>query len=58
MKKMVQSSWKWLLGRHAQTNALRDDLKDNFNEDYDFALNYKSKEFITHTHTSVAHFAV
>ena len=55
---MVQSSWKWLLGRHAQTNALRDDLKGNFNKDYDFALNYKSKEFITHTHTSVAHFAV
>ena len=37
---MVQSSLKWLLGRHAQTNALRDDLKGNCNEDYDFALNF------------------
>ena len=35
------------------------DLKTNCNlEDYDFAVRYKSKEFITHAHTSVAHFAI
>ena len=49
-KKWCSLPWSGSWGRHAQTNALRDDLKDNCNEDYDFALNYKSKEFITHTH--------
>ena len=43
-KEWCSLPWSGSWGRHAQTNALRDDLKDNCNEDYDFALN-------THTHT-------
>ena len=52
-KKWCSLPWSGSWGRHAQTNALHDDLKDNCNEDYDFAINYKSKEFITHTHAHI-----
>ena len=37
----VQSSFKWLSGRHTETNALRDELKDNCKEDYDSAAHWK-----------------
>ena len=44
--------WNGSWGRHAGTNALRDDLKDNCTWDYDFAVNYKKKKnSITHTPT-------
>ena len=42
-------------GRHADTNALSDDLKDNCNFDYDFVVNYKEKK-IHNTHTDTCAF--
>ena len=38
---MVQSSLKLLSGRRAETNALRDDLKDNCKRDYLSEANWK-----------------
>ena len=35
--------WSGSRGRHAETNALRDDLKDNCKQDYDFAASWKLK---------------
>ena len=44
--------WNGSWGRHADTNALRDDLKDNCTWDHDFAVNYqKKKNHNTHTDT-------
>ena len=47
--------WNGSWGRHADTNALRDDLKDNGNFDYDFVVNYKKKK-MHNTHTDTCAF--
>ena len=47
--------WNGSWGRHADKNALRDDLKDNCNFDYDFVVNYKKRK-IHNTHTDTCAF--
>ena len=47
--------WNGSWGRHADKNALRDDLKNNCNFDHDFVVNYKKKN-IHNTHTDTCAF--